>query len=152
MSVGSFLRGMLERMAGKFYEGPPVPVRFAETVQAFACANKHATREDWARFATRLAAGAYRDGFVRGYEWTARDLDAFHPQSPERVEEQTRSDFPWHAPEHLTSTELAEVVTGDFLESLTPAQQVSYLDLLGRYQGNFRVVALPPEKPAPPAP
>jgi hypothetical protein len=145
-----WIRNAAERLLERFYEGPRPPMRLAEEVAAFGAANPSATREEWARFATRLAHGAYRDGFTRGFEWAERDLDRLDMGDPERVAELLRHDFEWHSPDHLTSDELRERVGGEFFDTLPDdAQKARYLDALGRYQGSYRVVALAPGKRRP---
>jgi hypothetical protein len=149
--VARLFRNAIEKLLGRFYEGPSAPERLSEQVVAFAVMNPGATREEWAIFATRLAVGSYRDGFTRGFEWAERDLDRLDLGAPERIAELDAHDFDWHAPGHLTANELREKVGGDFLDSLPDdAARARYLDSLGRYQGAFRVVALPPDRRVPP--
>ena len=66
-------RGILERMAGTFSEGPAAPARLAEMVAHFADSNPHATRGEWAAFAAGHAAECYRSGYARGQEDAERD-------------------------------------------------------------------------------
>lgn len=147
---GRMIRNIAERLLGRFYEGPAAPPRLAEQVAAFAVMNPKATREEWATFATRLAIGSYRDGFTRGFEWAERDLDRLDFGDPERVAELEAHDFEWHAPAHLTSTQLAERVEGEFYETLPDDEaKARYLDAVGRYQGGFRLVVIPPGRRAP---
>lgn len=148
--LGRMFRNFVEKAIGRFYEGPSAPSRLSEQVVAFAAMNPKATREEWATFATKLAIGSYRDGFTRGFEWSERDLDQFSPGSPERVAELEAHEFEWHAPAHLTSTELAERVEGEFYETLkTDEEKARFLDAQGRYQGGFRVVLIPPGRRVP---
>lgn len=148
---GRMLRNVVEKLLTRFYEGPQPPQRISEQVVAFALMHPQATREEWAQFTTRLAAGSYRDGFTRGFEWAERDLDRLDHGDPERVAELEAHDFVWHAPGHLTSDELKERVEGDFYETLDDDdQKARYLDAVGRYQGGYRLVVIPPDKRAPP--
>lgn len=148
--LGRLFRNIVEKLLTRFYEGPQAPQRLSEQVVAFAVMHPTATREEWAQFATRLATGAYRDGFTRGFEWAERDLDRLDVGDPERVAELQAHDFTWHSPGHLTSRELAERVDGEFYETLPDDEQKArYLDAVGRYQGGYRLVVVPPDRRAP---
>lgn len=147
---GRMVRNVAEKLLGRFYEGPAAPSRLAEQVAAFAVMNPKATREEWSVFTTRLAIGSYRDGFTRGFEWAERDLDQLKLGDPELLAEAETRDFTWHAPGHLTSAQLAERVEGEFYETLPDdAAKARYLDSIGRYQGGFRLVVIPPDRRAP---
>jgi hypothetical protein len=139
---------LAERVVGRYYEGPEPPVRLAEQVVMFAVANPHATREAWSLFATALAGGAYRSGYVRGFEWAERDLDKLDVGDPAVLASNEAHDYEWHAPEALTTAQLQEVVGGDFLAQLPDdAARAQYLDTVGRYTGGFRVVLVQEKKP-----
>lgn len=151
--LARIFRNLLEKWRGTFYEGPSAPQRLAEQVTTFALMHPTATREQWAEFTTRLAVGSYRDGYTRGFEWAERDLDRLDYGDPERLAELDAHDFDWHAPGHLTSQQLAERVSGEFYDELPDDEQKArYLDTLGRYQGDFRLVVLRPGKRLPDAP
>jgi hypothetical protein len=68
-----WLRNMLERWLGCYYEGPPPPARLSAQVLLFAQENPHATRAEWSAFCMAHAEECYRTGWVRGYEWYGRD-------------------------------------------------------------------------------
>jgi len=143
--VGRMIKAAADRLLDG--ETPPPPMRLSEQVVAFASMNPAATRGEWSEFAIKLATGASREGFRRGAEWTERELARLPADDPARVEEAGQYDYPWHAPGHLTDTELQEVVVGDFFEKLPDdAQKARYLDAVGQYDGSFRVVILPPDK------
>jgi hypothetical protein len=69
--VGRIFRNFLERLLGRFHEGPRLPARFLETAEDFRT-RFAATEKDWAAFAVGLAQAAYRDGYVRGFECSER--------------------------------------------------------------------------------
>lgn len=142
-----WLRGLAERFASRYYEGPEPPLRIAEQVVAFAKANPQATRGEWARYATALGQSTYRSGYVRGLEWTERDLGKLDLGDPDVLAHQRAHDFEWHAPEALTTGELADVVEADdFFDRLpNDAARAQALDVLGMHTG-FRVVLVPQEK------
>lgn len=146
--LGRILRNAAERLLRRYYEGPHPPQRLAEQVAEWAWMHPKATRAEWASFAIRFAHGAYRDGFVRGFEWAERDLDQLKLGDPERLAELDAHDFVWHSPDHLTSQQLAEVVPRsqeEYLESLPDDEaRARYLHAVGRYTGAFKVVLLPP--------
>jgi len=86
-------RDMLERFMKRFYEGPAAPERYADTVKLFRMLNPTATADAWEDFATKLAEGAYQDGYVRGYEWTERDLDSKPKHDPDVLAEMYRFNY-----------------------------------------------------------
>lgn len=149
--LARWMRGLAERLAERYYEGPEPPMRLAEQVVAFAAANSGATRGEWMRYAVAMAQSAYRSGYVRGIEWAERDLDRLDVGDPDRLADQQQHDFEWHAPEAPSAQALAERVAGaDFLDDLpTDAARAWVLDNLGRHAGGFRVVYMPPEKRGP---
>ena len=150
MSRREQIRIFAEKLIGRYYEGPSPPVRLAEQVVAFGAGNPTASREEWAVFVTRLVQSAYRDGFTRGREWEARDLDSLSPDAPLREAEEASHNFAWESPARMTADQLAERVDGEFFETLPDDEQKArYLDTVGRYQGNFRMVAIPPGKRVP---
>ncbi len=67
-----FLRNLVERVRGQFYEGPEPPPRLAQEVRVFAALHPQATAEEWRDFVTLHVSLAYRDGFTRGLEWNER--------------------------------------------------------------------------------
>lgn len=148
---GALLRKAVRRVIGDVYEGPEVPDRYAEMVTTFAVNHPNATVDDWARFSTKLAAGAYRDAFMRALDW-ARGRAPSSVASA--IEDEQRYNFPWYAERHPTMDELRAIVPGDLLDELpTEEAKVAYLANLGLYQGSFRVVVVPPSvAPKPPAP
>lgn len=154
--LGRILRNAAEKLLKRYYEGPEPPMRLAQQVAEWAWMHPKATRAEWAAFAVRFAHGAYRDGFVRGFEWAERDLDRLQLGDPERLAELEAHDFVWHSPDHLTSQQLAEVVPRsqeEYLEKLPDdLARARYLHAVGRYTGAFRVVVLPgePGKGSPP--
>lgn len=132
-------------------KGPRPPERFAEQVVAFAGMHPKATREEWAAFATRLAISGYREAFARGVSWSENALASAPAGGPEHEAEAARYAFPWHAPIRATSDELKEEVEGEFYETFEDdGERARYLDAVGRYDGAFRLVVIPPDKRAPP--
>jgi hypothetical protein len=71
---------LLERLLGKYEEGPTAPSRFGEVVLEYVRDCPRATRQEWVDFATRHACTAYREGYVRGYEWCDRDPRRMEPE------------------------------------------------------------------------
>lgn len=67
-----WLRRQLERLLGVWHEGPEPPRRLGEDVRLFRHMHPNATAREWERFAIRHAGNAYRDAFVRGFEWNER--------------------------------------------------------------------------------
>lgn len=67
-----FVRRLLARLLRRWEEGPEPPRRIAEEVRLFRHHYPDASHGEWERFAVRLAGNAYRDAFVRGFEWNER--------------------------------------------------------------------------------
>ncbi|GAC1450380.1 MAG: hypothetical protein PVSMB8_09540 [Vulcanimicrobiaceae bacterium] len=83
--VARFLRNTWEKLFGKFYDGPAMPIRFADYVEVFAKRHPKATRQDWFEFSIELAARAYEAGYVRGWEADLRTEPAWQRLSPDDV-------------------------------------------------------------------
>lgn len=62
----------LERVLGRYYEGPDTPERFAERARLFRIEHHNATPDEWEGFASRLAANAYGQGWLRGVQHRER--------------------------------------------------------------------------------
>lgn len=90
-----WLRDVRDRYLGRFYEGPEPPERLGQIVLAFAAAHPRATRAEWMAFAEAHAQEAYRSGYVRGYEWTQRDLHARPDVPPEVIADEADPDWRW---------------------------------------------------------
>lgn len=86
--VGKWLRNKVEEWLGKRYEGPEPPERLRLEVLSFAETCPTATRSEWAEFAEKFAREAYRVGYVRGFEWTERDKDAWSAVTPDELADQ----------------------------------------------------------------
>lgn len=87
--LGRFLFRLLERIFGIYVEGPTTPPRYLEELRVFRVMFPLANAEDWERHATSIVDRAYRDGWIRGWEWTER----YWPDPPsehQRLEEARR--------------------------------------------------------------
>ena len=69
---GRWLRRWIERWMGWYYEGPDAPRRLSEELRVWLRLNPDAPREAIEGYCVLLLEAAYRDGFVRGYEWQER--------------------------------------------------------------------------------
>jgi hypothetical protein len=70
-----FIRDAWQKFTSRYYEGPEPPSRFGEIAALFANDHPDATRLDWTMFASEHARCAYREGFLRGMEYSERDLE-----------------------------------------------------------------------------
>lgn len=70
--LGRLCRRLLERLLGVWHEGPEAPRRLAEAVRMFRHHYPDATPDEWEHFAVLHGDNAYRDAFVRGFQWDAR--------------------------------------------------------------------------------
>lgn len=110
------LRNMAQRVAKVFYEGPEPPKRLAVAVDEFARANQHATQRDWSTFALHFAQECYRTGYVRGLEWSERDIERRDPAvDPEVFVEQVQNDMSFERGENDPPliTDVDAVIDGD---------------------------------------
>ncbi len=71
-ALGRAIRSFLERALGRFHEGPRLPKRFLEMTEDFAWRTPRPTHGEWVGFAVGLAASAYRDAYLRGFECSER--------------------------------------------------------------------------------
>lgn len=74
--LARWARDLLERLLGRFREGPDTPRRLLEEPRLFRALSPEApTEEEWEAFAKRLIDFAYRQGYVRGFHWAERSWD-----------------------------------------------------------------------------
>lgn len=67
-----WMKRVIERWMDRYYEGPESPPRVFEELRLWAALNPDAPRDVILGYASVLLDAAYRDGFVRGYEWQER--------------------------------------------------------------------------------
>lgn len=139
-SLRKKVRDLVERAIGKYYEGPSVPVRLREQARLFAHAHPLATPEEWEEFAVSLADVAYRDGYVRGFEWSERSEDK--PTEDEQIAEAMRHD--WSLAD--ASPQVREIIEhgdpNDPLWGVSPEHRAEFFDRLGEIYGTHRVVVV----------
>lgn len=111
-----FFRDAAQKALGKFYEGPEPPRRLGELVLAFAEAHPKATRGEWARFAQLHAEEAYRQGYVRGYEYVEREEGFFEGKRPEELADQLDPDWRWRPGITLDGASMGEVPSDEGAE------------------------------------
>jgi hypothetical protein len=99
------LRNGWQKLTERYYEGPVPPARFGEVAALFANDHPDATRLDWVMFASEHARRAYREGFLRGMEYTERDpeeLRALRTLDPESLADALDPDWRSSDPVQLT--------------------------------------------------
>lgn len=140
--VGRLIRNLLERLAGKYYEGPAPPRRLYEEVRVFRAMYPLASPDEWQAFALRLAQGAYQDGFIRGREWEERAWEG--PEvDPEDLLEATNDDWSLAgSTPQLDAMILHGQDPEDPLFGASPVQREEIYRQLGVHNGTFRVVQL----------
>lgn len=136
-----WLRDAWQRVRGIFYEGPDPPERIAQTVSVFATMHPNATVAEWMAFATEFGAGAYRDGWTRGYEWHERAMAMRDENDPAILYERMKNEKPW-IESGPSAEQLARVVGENPYAHMSPEEQALALDSLGRYFGAVRVQAV----------
>lgn len=129
--AGRWLVRQLERLLGRYYEGPTPPRRLAEEARLFRVMYPCAGPDEWEAFAARLAASSYRDGFVRGFEWNERDWSG-PADDPERLAEATAHDWSLaEADPRLENVLLLGTDPGDPLAALPPLEREQYYQRMG---------------------
>lgn len=142
MTFRQRVRALLERWLERYYEGPNPPRRYGEEVGLFDRMYPLALPEEWRTFATALAEKAYREGYMRGLEWTERDLASREEADPE-VEAVTR-DHEWSLWRD-SPTAYERIMAGDPndpLDGIPREKQAEFLDQLGAVMGTHRVVVV----------
>ncbi len=136
--VGKAIRRIADRIAKRLYEGPEPPRRLADEVRAFRRLYPDASGDEWEEFATTIAENSYRDGYVRGFEWTERDLDSKPKDDPDVLAEQMRHDW---APSDNPDVRLAlqQGDPRDPLASASPEARAALFDEIGARLGTHRV-------------
>lgn len=134
-----FFRNLLERLLGKYHEGPEPPVRLAEEARLFAVSFPGASSEEWERFASALAAKAYREAWTRGFEWAERDLDAKPKDDPDVLAEELRHAWTIGGHDARVDEMLALGDPFDPLRGVPEENKAAFLNAMGRRAG-FRVV------------
>jgi hypothetical protein len=76
---------VLERLLGRYYEGPEPPARAGEVVLEFCRLYPRATRQQWIDFVVEHSRLMWREGYVRGFEWAERDPDLEGAREPEEL-------------------------------------------------------------------
>ena len=127
MSIRSRARAWLEKKLERFYEGPRPPNRYGVEARAFAKLHPNADPDAWAEVVEAIAADAYRDGYVRGFEWRERDLEAANERM--KLEEAERNAWE-RGPEQLEGID-------DPLDGLSPEQREILLHQLGHVGATF---------------
>jgi hypothetical protein len=135
--AGRLFRNLLERFLGRYYEGPTPPPRLGEEVALWFALNPDADHARVRGYVTALLDAAYRDGFVRGYEWQERGWEgpAIDPEQLAEAAEHDWSLADWHPRARRILTDgmdaadpLANVAAPDrrrFHEALLAAQDVT---------------------------
>ncbi len=136
-----FARNLIEKLLKRFYEGPEPPGRIAEEVTLFGVIYPMATPDEWADFAAKLAANAYRSGYTRGVEASERDPQPLEPDL--QLLEAQRHDWSL-ADGHPLMRDVIERGRDplDPLRTMTREQRAAYFDQVGHATGAFRVLVL----------
>lgn len=129
--VVKWIRDTVERAFGRFYEGPTPPERLKRLVVVFGNKYRHATRNDWARFAMKHAEEAYKAGYVRGYEYTERDREWPHKFPPDLLADMYDPDWKWRpveseileAPEEIVEDTIGVIDLQAFEEMPEPEDE-----------------------------
>lgn len=87
------LAQLRDRWKGQWYEGPEPPPRLVEEVVIFRLLYPDASQARWQAFVDSAVRNAYRDGFVRGFQWNERDWDGKPTEDAERIAELMAHDW-----------------------------------------------------------
>lgn len=129
-------RGIFRRLAHRRARARAVqpPLRLRDEVEVRLASSRGWTREDWAEFTARLAENAYRDGYARGVEDSARAKLGIPATSPEA--------FGWSIWDSPTMQKVRArgADLSDPLAGVPEDQAVELLEAMARHQGTYRVV------------
>jgi len=84
------IRKILHKLLGRYYEGPRPPPRLVEEFRLWENLNDTCARETLVGYAAFLINQAYRDGFVRGYEWQERGWEGPAIEPEQLIEAETQ--------------------------------------------------------------
>lgn len=90
--AGRFLRNLIEKFLGRYYEGASTPPRIGEEWRVWLALHPDADRHVIEGYVGLLLEAAYRDGFTRGYEWQERGWEG-PAVEPERLVEAAEHDW-----------------------------------------------------------
>ena len=143
-----WLWALIERLLGRYYEGPEPPRRLGQATRSFAKLHPGATVGEWVRFAETMAAESYRSGYIRGLEHRERDLVRAEERADLGRLEAARHDWNW-SELGPSDDELASVVESnrDVIDRMQPEMRALVLDSIGRHMGTHRVVVVPKGDP-----
>jgi hypothetical protein len=136
------LKRLVDRLFDRYYEGPEVPRRVTEELQLWLALNPDAPREVVAGYCRYLLEAAYRDGFVRGYEWQERGWTG-PTSAPEVLAELQLEDWSLAAANPKVRRILeAGYDPADPLANVSAPDKRAFFDLLARGQ-DIRVIPEP---------
>lgn len=146
--AGRWLRNLIEKFLGRYYEGPDPPRRLTEELRVWLYINPDADRSTVEGYVALLLESAYREGFTRGYEWQERDWPgpAVDPELLAELEQQDYSlaDYNPRLRRILkdgydADDPLANVASPDrraFFDMLAQAQDIRVIPELVEYEGD----------------
>ena len=126
-----WIRNAFQKFIDRYYEGAVPPSRFGELAAHFANQHPEATRLDWVQFSAEHARRAYKEGFLRGMEYTERDPEErrlLRTANPEELADAIDPD--WRSSDPVTLLEPHTTVR-EFVK--TPREEIE--ELLKKVQG-----------------
>lgn len=151
-SFSKWIRKNADKVARHFYEGPDAPPRLFDEIEVFEKLHPDASPSEWRAFVQGAVSGAYRDGYVRGYEHKERLPQSSDYEAAKWLEtEAHRHDWSlWQGqPTSLELRRRFEEQRSDPFAGMTPEQRIRAFEAIGRYTGEFKVVWPGEDDPTP---
>lgn len=93
--VKRWIRVMLEKLLGYFYEGEAPPARLREIVTVWANEHPSATRAEWLAMVEEWGDEVYRTAYLRGVEYVERDPSFWDDIDPDSIADMIDPDWRW---------------------------------------------------------
>ena len=142
-SFKQWFRANVDKVARRFYEGPHPPPRLFDEIEVFEKLHPDATADEWRAFASGAVSNAYRDGYVRGFEYRER-LPQDGDYERQRWIEAEAHQHDWSVWQGApTSHELRtqfEQQRSDPFAGMTNEERVQAFAAMGQHTGEYRVV------------
>lgn len=90
-----WIRHLLERLLGIFYEGEQPPERLREIVTTWANNHPNATRADWLAMMEEWGDEVYRTAYQRGIEYVERDPTFWKDIDPDAIADEVDPNWRW---------------------------------------------------------
>ncbi len=138
--AGRFFRRFLERLLGRHVEGQAVPPRIREESELQLIRSRAWTPKEWAAFAADLAEASYRDGYRRGFERGAEEVQGIPSRRPGIVGDEERRNWSiWSGHPSTVEMMLRRGDPGDPIAGVDSEDAKDLIERLRRHPGTYGV-------------